>query len=213
MGKSSVVSKYPGVDEKHNYSRAWRLKSTACINGHDYADGKWTRDTRGFRVCLICRNKQNGESAKRKEAKLKAEAGENLEVFLQMKRFRDSKYKNRQRMTPEKFEAWLKTAEEKLGIAKEKKNKLDYLKLTPIQSEASDKLNYALDDSGKRTACRIDPAPYMDYDERTPPSAVEAAKLCAGCDVIEQCLAFAKVLKPKTGVWGGTVFIDGKPQN
>lgn len=91
------------------------------------------------------------------------------------------------------------------------KSKLDYLKLTPEQSEAERMLGFAIEDTGP-TPCYKKPELYQDYDERVPPSMVEAAKLCIGCNVFEQCEAFAQALKPKNGVWAGRVWIDGKPE-
>jgi hypothetical protein len=93
-----------------------------------------------------------------------------------------------------------------------KKNPLDGLKMNIEQSRASDTLAYAIDDSGQRSPCESDPARWMDYDERTPPSREEAALMCVGCPFFEQCSEFADVLKPDAGVWAGRVWIDGKPE-
>ena len=105
--------------------------------------------------------------------------------------------------------------------------KIEYLYLTPEQQDASDTLTEAVRKSGKagtllcqktttvfdKTRDRfVDVYPHTDYDERTPPTAVAAARMCAGCPVIQECLDYAKAIRPAGGVFGGTTFIDGEAQ-
>ena len=105
--------------------------------------------------------------------------------------------------------------------------KIDYLFLTPEQQEASDTLRLAIREAGKegKLACQtpevvydplrdrfIDHFPHADYDERTPPTVIQAARLCAGCPVIRECFAYALTITPAGGVFGGVSFVDGKPQ-
>lgn len=109
--------------------------------------------------------------------------------------------------------------------------KIDYLYLTPAQGRASDRLKYAIDtadEAGLITGglkCRqpelkydkerdqfVELYPHTDYDERLPPSAVEAAQMCRDCPVIKECAAFAASIRPSAGVWAGVTYVDGVPQ-
>lgn len=97
-----------------------------------------------------------------------------------------------------------------LGSDLAKKNPLDGLKMNIEQSKASDTLAYAIEDSGLRPQCESDPARWDGYDEDNPPTMEEAAAMCEGCPFANQCDAFAELLQPDGGVWGGKVWLDGK---
>ena len=59
--------------------------------------------------------------------------------------------------------------------------------------------------------CKGNPAPWTDYDAAHIPTEVEAAKLCAGCPLIEPCGNAAAANREAWGVWGATVFVYGEP--
>ena len=58
---------------------------------------------------------------------------------------------------------------------------------------------------------------HMDYDERTPPSGVEADLMCKTsgvmCPLAAQCLRLGLALQADHGVWGGRTLVDGKDYN
>jgi Transcription factor WhiB len=107
----------------------------------------------------------------------------------------------------------------------ERPGRIEYLFLTPVQRDAKERLDTAIDNlpENVRLRCRNPEVrdgrlyfPHMDYDERTPPDAFTAQMMCwtsgKPCPVTEECLAYALLTEPTVGVWGGTVFIDGVPQ-
>jgi hypothetical protein len=184
---------------------------TACGQGHEYVEGSWKRRKDGIRQCLICQQITDRRAAEKKAARLASDPDYKEAEAAKSRRIHKISYRRRT-MKPEEFDKWLSDFEKTEVEVLKKKSKLDYLKLTPAQSEASDRVNFAVDRKNVAPPCRKNPAPYMDYDERTPPSAADAAKLCADCPFIQECLALGLALKAPTGVWGGTVFVDGKPQ-
>lgn len=54
---------------------------------------------------------------------------------------------------------------------------------------------------------------HTDYDERTPPSKVEADLMCRTsgqmCPLAEMCLRLGLELEAPVGVWGGKTLVDG----
>lgn len=107
----------------------------------------------------------------------------------------------------------------------ERPGRIEYLFHTPEQQAAKEALDSAIDNLPENTRIRCpNPElregkvyfPHMDYDERTPPDPVTAQMMCwtagAPCGVQDECLAYALLLEPRVGVWGGKVFIDGVPQ-
>ena len=170
---------------------------THCNNGHEFTEANTRQRKDGGRACRACRNEQS--KATRERWKLN-----------HPEKLRETRERDNLRRKALRHGVSLEDLKEADPL---KKNKLDYLKLNSTQSLASDTLNFAVDRLNEPPPCRKDPAPYMDYDERLPPTAVEAAKMCAGCPFIKECGDLARALKPKVGVWGGTVWVDGKPQN
>lgn len=59
--------------------------------------------------------------------------------------------------------------------------------------------------------CKGQPEKWTDYDEGHIPSDVEAAKLCAGCPMLQACGNNAVATRPGWGVWGATVWVFGEP--
>ena len=88
-------------------------------------------------------------------------------------------------------------------------NALAYLNLTKRAQRANEKLQSGLDKDLPN--CHNNPAPYMDYPENNPPSPAKAYKMCKGCPVLADCARFASAYRPPMGVWGGEVYVDGKP--
>lgn len=68
----------------------------------------------------------------------------------------------------------------------------------------------ALAQPNVRAKCHNNPGPYMDWDERNPPTAEEAAKLCSGCPLMRACANAQKAAREPFGIWGGRVIIDGR---
>jgi hypothetical protein len=55
------------------------------------------------------------------------------------------------------------------------------------------------------------PAYVDDNEGRLPmPSAADARKMCAGCDVFELCEAYAELERPDFGIHGGIRWLGGK---
>lgn len=59
--------------------------------------------------------------------------------------------------------------------------------------------------------CKGNPKAYTDYTAQSIPSDVEAAKLCAGCPMLELCANNAVATRPGWGIWGGQVWVYGEP--
>lgn len=88
-----------------------------------------------------------------------------------------------------------------------KKDNLAYLKLSEEAAQAETNFTIAVQDKGQ-PKCYRDPGPWQDYDDENPPSQIEAAKLCIGCPVFEECAIFALLNKPTHGVWAGERWQD-----
>lgn len=62
----------------------------------------------------------------------------------------------------------------------------------------------------------VTPSPFVDYGDEgedepfVTPTAVEAVTMCSGCPVVEGCFLYAKLYKPKHGVWGGVLWRNGR---
>lgn len=79
----------------------------------------------------------------------------------------------------------------------------------PVMRDAYDTFDDAQEHiDGK---CKGNPAPYADYTGKNMPTDVEAAKLCAGCPMLEACANNAVATRPGWGVWGGQVWVYGNP--
>lgn len=98
-------------------------------------------------------------------------------------------------------------ADDLIGKGKEDQA-LNYLKLAKRAERAAVSLQKAMDVEGPK--CEGNPAPYVDYDEESPPSKDEAYDLCKGCPVLVECARFANTYRPEVGVWGGEVYKSGK---
>lgn len=118
--------------------------------------------------------------------------------------------------TPKDFEEFLGT-----------KNPLDYLSLSPEQAQAGRDFDFAVDTTG-RPLCEvpekrevrgkvIDYYPHADFDSERPPTIVEAAKMCIGCPLLEECAKLGASLNSgrmkMDGVYGGRVYVGGKLVN
>lgn len=117
-----------------------------------------------------------------------------------------------------------------LGIipVNERPGRIEYLFLTSDQREKQQAFDHAVDSLPVHTTlrCRVPEIrmdkdgtsteyyEHVDYDERLPPTEVEAFLMCSTrgviCPVAEQCRAYAHSLKPEIGVWGGEVWDGGK---
>lgn len=86
---------------------------------------------------------------------------------------------------------------------------LNYIKLAKRADRAAEALHKKLD--REKPNCADSPGPYIDYPEVSPPTPMEAYLMCQGCPVLLECARFASAYKPAVGVWGGEVYIDGRP--
>lgn len=59
--------------------------------------------------------------------------------------------------------------------------------------------------------CKGQPEKWTDYTAKNMPSDVEAAKLCAGCPMLEACANNATATRPGWGVWGAQTWLYGEP--
>lgn len=64
----------------------------------------------------------------------------------------------------------------------------------------------AMQTDGAMAPCRVDPAPFIDYDDADDPVTYEAQVTCAGCPFLENCDERAKLERPAWGVWAGNVW-------
>jgi hypothetical protein len=86
---------------------------------------------------------------------------------------------------------------------------LSYIRLNKRADRAADALHKKL--AQVESNCANNPGPFVDYDEDDTPTPLEAYVLCQGCPALLECARFATAYKPAVGVWGGEVYIDGKP--
>lgn len=109
----------------------------------------------------------------------------------------------------------------------ERPGRIEYLQLTPRQASYKRALDRAIDALDLPPRCRIPKVvekdgreittyPHMDYDERVPPDPIAALSMCSTsgrmCGAADQCFDYATALGDVNGVWGGHIFVDGKPQ-
>lgn len=59
--------------------------------------------------------------------------------------------------------------------------------------------------------CKGEPQKWTDYTAANMPTDVEAAKMCAGCPMLEACANNAVATRPGWGVWGAQVWVYGEP--
>lgn len=88
-------------------------------------------------------------------------------------------------------------------------NALNYMRLGKRADQAAQALQKQLD--GNEPNCVGKPGAFVDYPEDDPPTPTEAYVLCKACPVLFECARFASAYKPTFGVWGGEVYVDGKP--
>jgi hypothetical protein len=88
-------------------------------------------------------------------------------------------------------------------------NALNYMRLGKRADRASGSLQKKLDSAEPN--CAGNPGPYVDYPDDDIPTPTEAYVMCKGCPVLLECARFASAYKPTVGVWGGEVYVDGKP--
>lgn len=87
--------------------------------------------------------------------------------------------------------------------------------MSRTKREVIDEFNEMSDQAsrnGWRPRCKDNPAAYMDYDDEHVPTPEEAERLCWGCALRDLCFERAIANHEKYGVWGGMVFVNGKPQ-
>lgn len=87
--------------------------------------------------------------------------------------------------------------------------------MTRTKREVLDEFNAMSDQASRnrwRPRCKDDPGPYMDYGDDDVPTPEVAEALCRGCPLRDLCFERALVNHEKYGVWGGMVFVNGKPQ-
>lgn len=176
---------------RNGYYRAQKNREpvderTTCRYGHAWTpENIYVRKDTGYMMCKLCgRDKQRIAQAK-KRGSITPEV--ELLIFE-----RDAKLKG----LP------ITDLEDEV-----KKDNLAYLKLSPESAQAETNFTIAVQDKG-RPKCYRDPGPWQDYDDENPPSQVEAALLCTGCKVWEECAIFAMLNKPTHGVWAGERFED-----
>lgn len=85
---------------------------------------------------------------------------------------------------------------------------LNYLKLSKRAQRAWEPLENAFDQT--RGLCYGNSEEFIDYDEYFTPTPMEAYRMCEGCPILVECGRFANAYKPIIGVWGGSVWQDGR---
>lgn len=86
--------------------------------------------------------------------------------------------------------------------------------LTPAKQRAQ----YALNAEAERlqfeeqhiAACRVDPAPFMDWEDPQDALVIQAQLACEDCPFRANCKARARLEKPDHGVWAGDVYLEGR---
>ncbi len=63
---------------------------------------------------------------------------------------------------------------------------------------------------GPQPDCAGRPEEFVDYSYSEMPDKELAELLCSRCPLIEVCLKNARHRKPKWGVYGGLVYVDGR---
>lgn len=87
---------------------------------------------------------------------------------------------------------------------------------TPLKiRHVTPRLNAALADlatGGNATPCAGKGWLYADLDLENLPTPAEAELMCTGCPILNLCFELGMAEPSATGVYGGVVFVDGKPQ-
>lgn len=52
---------------------------------------------------------------------------------------------------------------------------------------------------------------FVAYPEENLPTPERAAAMCAPCPILQLCREYGFATKPGSGIWGGIVWVDGKP--
>lgn len=197
------------LQSKQSYARIGKRRN-ACAYGHEYTPENTFEPEGGTRRCMTC-NPINRCIQKHDLTEYPLEIRKSM--WAKCPRCPEAPTTQRAIKREERI---LKESDKLVSM-----NKLDYLKQTLDQAQASDNLGFAVESDG-RPLCEVPEIrvnaegkeykyfPHIDYDERTPPGVVEAMKMCFACPVLEQCAEYARTLRPKTGVWGGEVYVDGK---
>lgn len=80
----------------------------------------------------------------------------------------------------------------------------EYFHISKKAQEKYGRLSLAVAQKG--AYCDGKPEQYVDYDEENIPTDEQAAQMCFGCPVRQQCEEFAKEAKVNWGVWHGEVY-------
>lgn len=160
-----------------------------CKHGH-IIDGDNLGEKMQFGIvhlyCKIC-----ARNATRKSARKKASSAT----------LRDQRSEQSAIKAADKADRLIEAGKEEQGLA--------YLRLNKRAERAAETLQKNLG-NGKPN-CEGNPGPYMDYDEEHPPTRLQAYVMCEGCPVLLECSRFASAYRPPMGVWGGEVYVNGKP--
>lgn len=166
-----------------------KKRGDKCKNGH-VIDGNNLGEKLQFGqihlYCKIC-----ARNSTRKSARKKASSST----------LREQRAEQSQIKAADKADRLIEAGKEDQGLA--------YLRLNKRAERAAETLQKHLAD--KEPNCHENPGPYMDYDEDHPPTRLQAYVMCEGCPVLLECSRFANAYRPPMGVWGGEVYVNGKP--
>ena len=79
----------------------------------------------------------------------------------------------------------------------------------PVHRSAYESFDQAQEEVNAK--CRDLPELFTDYTAGNMPNDVAAAKLCAGCPMLEACANTAAATRPGWGIWGAQVWVYGEP--
>jgi len=95
-------------------------------------------------------------------------------------------------------------------LAAEKKDPLRYLSVRKNAEKAWEVFDKALtlaSRTGRKVPkCDGKSGLYSDYGDDSVPTQEDAELMCAGCPLLKQCEAFARLERPTHGVWAGQVY-------
>lgn len=190
-----------------------------CPQGHKVTDGNWYLEKNGRFRCSICRRKSRYEyyhnKPGAKEAARDRKRGCEHGIFpakncIECRYARSVRGSLQMGATPKSYDEFVSKA-----------GSLDYLSLSPRQAQASADFNFAVDTKG-RPLCEKPVIrktgkkyyPHADFDPERPPSVTEAARMCMGCPVFDECGVLGRALnlgKSKSdGIFAGQVYVNGK---